>query len=218
MRGRGGIPQPVLAVLMILLAAPVSAGYSGLTLIPTADMVPRGEYTLELQIDGTIPATGVDIWLVNTQFGLSDRMEAGLDLDLSEEAETRALLNAKYLLHDGRGRGPSLAVGTANVGTSLRASPYLVMTQHFGPARCHVGGIRTESSNHWFVGVDRALTDRLTVLAEHISGEENFSSGAVSYQFSDRFGVHAAVQVPNSSDADVLYTVHFVLSGPLKGE
>ena len=210
-----------LAALMALAALTVAgpsalACYTGLTLIPTAETVGADQYAIELQCDGTFAQGNAETRILNTELGLSPRFEAGVDFDLSHEAETRTLLNAKYLLSLGGRKHPALAIGVCNVGHDISATPYLVATQEFRGVRGHLGAARIDHRDRWFVGIDPAVNDNLTLTADYTSGSDNFATVGASYQFSDRFGIMAGVILPNSRDEDTGFTVHFVFSGPYR--
>jgi hypothetical protein len=202
--------------LLVLAAPPAQACYSGLVNIPTADLVEPGQYGLELQLDGALRGGGADTRILNTELGLGPRCEAGLDFDLSEEADTWALLNAKYLLAAGGPKRPAVALGVCGVGRSVTNMPYLVATQEFPDVRGHLGWARIDDQNRWFVGVDRALNDKLTLMADYTSGSDNVATVGAGYQFTDTFGVMAGVVFPNASEEDTGFTIHFVLNGPYR--
>lgn len=204
----------VLLLLVLLGAAlPAQACYSGLTIIPTAEVIGANTYGIELQFDGSIPTPSPDTRILNTELGFGERFEAGVDFDLSEDADPRVLLNAKYQLSRDAEGTKLLALGVCNLGSGITASPYLVGTRDFGTHRGHLGVIRTEEADRAFVGVDKALSDKVTGMVDYTAGEENYSSVGISYQYDDRFGVLAGLQFPNAG-GETLFTVHLVLTGP----
>ena len=204
------------AALIAVSTAGAHACYTGLTIIPTAEVLDRGEYGIEQQFDGVFPVTGADRRILNTEFGILPGLEAGVDFDLSDVAESNVLLNAKYLICESGKHRPALAVGicNCNAGDNVGSSPYLVATEDFRGLRGHLGIVRVEGRNRWFVGSDRAINDRLTIMADYVSGPENSSSAGFSYQLNDRFGVLAGAVLPNARGQDTGFTLHFVLNGP----
>jgi hypothetical protein len=192
---------------------PAFACYSGLTIVPTADVTGANTYGLELQFDGDVPTPAPDTRILNTELGFGDRFEAGVDFDLSEDADPRTLVNAKYQLSRNTEGTKLLALGVCSVGSGLRASPYAVGTRDYGTFRGHLGLIRTDEADRAFVGVDKALDDRITAMLDYTAGDESYSSVGISYQHDDRFGVLAGLQFPNAG-GETLFTVHLVLSGP----
>lgn len=202
-----------LSCLAALFGASALACYSGLVVIPTADVVGGGECCMELQYDGVLAPNSADTRVLNMQFGVAPRLEAGFDLDLCEDPDARVLGNAKYLLLPADGRKHAIAVGICNVSTGMRSNPYGLITHHSQPLRGHLGIMRIDGDNCWFVGADHAMNDRLTLMADYTSGDDNCPSVGLSYQKTDRFGIMAGVLFPNNSKEDTGFSVHFVLSG-----
>jgi len=203
----------VVTALLAFAAAPCPACYSGLVVIPTADMVEPGKYAIEPQFDGSLAESSVDTRILNSQFGLSPCLEAGVDFDLSDDADPRVLGNFKYLAAAGSKRAPAIALGLCNAGSNIRSNPYVVATHELGSLRGQLGVTRIEGNSRWFAGLDRALTDRLTLMADYTSGEENLASVGFNYQFKDEFGVMAGVLFPNSGNEDAGFSLHLVFMG-----
>ena len=202
--------------MAVILTAPAQACYTGLVSIPTAEVVEPGQYGLELQLDGAFAQVNSDPRIINTELGLSPRFEGGVDSDLSKDTQTRALLNAKYLLLTKDKRHPALALGICSVGRHVSNTPYLVATQEFGGVRGHLGAARIDERDRWFIGVDHAVNDKLTLMADYTSGSDNFATIGGSYQFTDTFGIMAGAILPNSPGEDRGFTVHFALNGPYR--
>jgi hypothetical protein len=198
--------------MALLAGSPASACYSGLGIIPTTDMIEPGGYGIEIQFDGRLAEGTTDTCLLNTQFGLTSWIELGVDIDLSEESDSRQLLNAKWLLLDGGKSKPGLAFGVCNCAIHSHGSPYLVASRDFGTLRGHLGSMRTNGRNRWFAGIDRAITGRFTLMADFTRGEDQFASVGGSYQFTDHLGVTAAAVFPNTRGQDTGFTVHFVFN------
>jgi hypothetical protein len=211
------LPWAVLAVFLTgVCTTPARACYTGLVNIPTAEVIEPGQYGLELQFDGAFARGDADTRILNTELGLSPRFEAGVDFDLSHEAETRTFWNAKYLLSLGGEKCPAFAIGVCNVGHSVSATPYLVATQQFRGVRGHLGAVRVEDHDCWFIGLDHAVNDKLTLMADSTSGSDNSATVGANYQFTDAFGIMAGAILPNSAGGETGFTVHFVLNGPFR--
>ncbi len=188
------------------------ACYSGLTIIPTADVLAHREWSIEYQVDGTFsPLTGT-VNLLNTQTGVADRLELGIDVDLNRKSDTRALLNGKLKLWDDSARERSVAAGIYNVGAKLTSIPYLVFSAAIGKGRLHAGIQRAEGAWQGFVGADTDLNDRLTVMADHTPGRPFASSIGANYRFTDRFEVMVGAVIPNDG-GKTGYAIHFVYGG-----
>lgn len=206
----------ILGCAFALFAVPALGCYSGLAIIPTAETVGAGNYGLELQMDGANLDSDETVRILNTQVGIGERCEAGVDFDLSKEADSRALINAKYIFAvDGRSN-TSFALGTFNVASRFKHSPYIVATHDRSAYRLHFGGMRTEGNNRWFTGADFGMGERWTVMSDYTSGDENYSSLGFNYQFNEGFGIMGGAMFPNS-DGDTLFTMHFCFGGAMLG-
>ncbi|MHB9037134.1 MAG: hypothetical protein ACYC64_10720 [Armatimonadota bacterium] len=202
----------IAAATLTLIGSPTLACYSGLALIPTADMIGDRQYSAELQLDGSVSGPTSETRVINTQFGFGDRLEAGLDFDVSDDTNTQVFVNAKYLLGTDTSRGLSFAAGVFSMEPSVKSSPYLVATKELGALRLHIGGLRSESSNYWFTGVDRVVSSRLTLMGDYTNGNGNYSSLGFNYQLDERVGLMLGAQFPNGSGG-TLYTMHCVICG-----
>ncbi len=151
--------------------------------------------------------------MLNTQFGIAPGLDAGLDFDLSDDAATTFLGNVKYLAVPGSERSPAVALGVCNMGGSLRSSPYVVATHDFEALRGHFGLLRIEGEDRWFIGADRAVTDRLTLMADYTNGGENFASVGIECQFDDNFGILGGVLFPNARGEGTGFTLPLVFTG-----
>lgn len=187
-----------ISLLLLVACGPARAAYSGLTLIPTADLVGPAGVCLNYQVLGPLPAgSRVDAAFVNTQFGVGNRAEVGIDFDLSADAPTGALFNGKLLLRPVEA-GLGLALGVYNVGEHVSSTTYLAATRGDGPVRLHLGAQLTpEDETQGFCGLDYSLTDRVQLYLDYVAGDENASALGVSCQFAERWGVLLAWQRPN---------------------
>lgn len=202
----------LLVIVCLLALAPQAwACYSGLTLIPTAETVGPGVLSIEGQVDtSTSPIRG-ETYILNTQHGIGERFEAGVDFDLSGDVDTRTLLNAKYVLSPHNGRPLSVAAGVFSIGANSRSVPYLTCCAHSRSADFHFGAMRTESNNRLFAGIHRSLGGRVCVMADHITGEENFSAIGLEYDLGRGMGLLVGKQFPNGS-GDSTLTFHIIIT------
>lgn len=208
-----GIAFAAFVSLVLLCPGLAHACYTGLTVIPTADVVAPEGYGMEIQCDGSFAKADSDTRVLNTEFGLMQRFEGGADIDLHERSSSRAVLNAKYVLVPARKSNAAVAVGICNVGQNVRSSPYVVATLGFAAFRAHLGTVEIAGNRRWFVGADRAVSRKLTLVADYTSGPENFASAGFSYQFDPRFGLMVGAEIPNAGGNDPRFTIHFVMSG-----
>lgn len=202
---------PLWALAFVVVSAlPGSACFTGLTLIPTAETVGAGAVSIEPQFDSFGSKPGPDARILNTQFGLGERFEAGVDFDWSEDADNRTLLNAKYVFLASTNRMPSMAAGVFNVGRGMRAVPYVACSAEMRGINCHLGGMRTESRNRWFAGVHKPASSSVCLMADYISGAENFSAVGVEYALTQNLAVLVGRQYPNGS-GDPSWTLHLIM-------
>ena len=196
------------------LVPSASACYSGLVIMPTVDQVGEGTYSLEYQMDGSIPGGRADTHLLNAEFGLGSRAEVGVDFDLSDGAQTRAMLNAKLTLVSRPEKGYEVAAGVYNVGRNMKACPYVVGAHNCCDSRLHLGIVKIENKARWMVGADHPLNERVTLMADYTNGRENAASLGMNYVISDSVSILAGVYLPNASGEDDGFSVHFCCVGP----
>gem|GEM_PF-1035102 len=192
---------------------PVLGSATGLIVIPTADTLPVGEYVVEPGINGPTDDGGENNYLLGTEFGILDNLEAGVDYDFSRGVERRVLFNTKYVF----GLSPKYnlqgGIGIDNISAGIRAKPYVVLTWrpsgHFGT---HAGIFDIVEDGRWFCGVDYSPLARLTIMADYTSGVENISSFGFFYQLTSRFGIQAGILIPKSK-LDPTYSLLISFSG-----
>ncbi len=196
----------------LMAAVPCSAAIGGLLQVPTADVIERGAFEVGLANFGAFGSADTDT-ILESQFGLTSRLSAGLDLDPGESDNLRGVGNVKYLLAPGTEGRPGLAVGIYGAGARLRSGSYLTVTDSFGSLRGHIGFIHFEDADSWFVGIDRPMSDRLLLEADYISGEANGGSAGLVYTLARSLSVEAGVLFPNEDLADTGFVVNLVTAG-----
>lgn len=213
---KGGLRTAILALLLGFLGLPAfRACYSGLVLIPTTDVTGHWMWAVDLQWQGTSHLFETGAFVVNTEVGIGDRFEAGLDFDLSEGASETVYFNAKYVLLKGTDGRFSAAVGIQNTTKDARSSPYAVATLDLGPFRSHVGMQRTPGADRTdpFFGIDRTFGDRWQLMADYTAGLGNFASAGVGYMRGN-WQVVVGSQWPNGGGRPVV-VVHVIFMGSL---
>lgn len=203
----------VLLLAGLLALLPATACFSGLVGIPTTDLVSPCEYSVIAQFDGVVPGHTVDTYLLDTEFGLTDRFEAGLDYDFSAGATTRALFNAKYVPPVEDGALP-YAVGVFNVGRHVKASPYIVVSPDTALARLHAGAIILDGTPQAMFGADRAL-GRYTLMADYTTGAASYATVGVYTDLTERVNLLAGAYFPNAG-GETLFTVQLGFCGPFR--
>jgi hypothetical protein len=185
-------------VLAMLLPLAAQAAPTGLNQIPTTDLVPPGQLTLQLQ-NGNTEVSGSDSVfhqpqpVPQSEYGLPWSMEGGLDVAPSDPPhDYRPLVNLKWSpIHEDY-RIPAAAVGAAQLGVGFTPAYFLVVSKtlnydaiQYQKFRAHhrnikLRGIRLHSGilgvgNVWhgLVGTDIEVSDHFVVYADWISGASN---------------------------------------------
>jgi hypothetical protein len=189
-----------LVVLLVGLAPVLArAAPTGLNQIPTPDLVPFQQLSLQLANGNTDVSGDASVWRQpqvepQTQFGLPWRTEAGLDVVPSNpQQDYRPVLNLKWSPLEEDYRTPAGAVGVTQVGPGFTPNYYLVMSKTlnydeiaYQRFRAHhrniklrgirlVAGVQATSSDVWraLVGTDIEVNDHFIVEADWISGAPN---------------------------------------------
>ncbi|MBP6963712.1 MAG: hypothetical protein KBC96_04825 [Armatimonadetes bacterium] len=214
---RGGGTLVLVVATLLAVGGTCLACTSGLIAIPTAETVPHGEYDIEPQIDGVMSGLRDDTWILNTQFGLTPRLAAGVDFQWADGDDGEVLLNFQYLLVPSTDVRPAVAVGIHSLGVGPEHGRFLVATQELDALRVHAGVESIENESQWFVGADYAVSERLVLMGDYTAGSENCSSVGFCWHQREGFDVQLGVLFPNSSSADTRFSLAFVLTGPIQG-
>ena len=208
-----------LAVLLLTSLAPlrVPACYSGLIIIPTTDVTGAYGWALDLQWQGYSRALRTDQLVMNSEIGIGDRFEMGIDADATDgEVEHRVLLNAKVVLFRSEKHGFAAAAGIQNVNTKFTSIPYVTTSKAFGALRIHAGLQHEDSSRtNWFLGLDHTLNERWQFMADYTRGKENFLSAGAAW-LGRRWQVVVGAQWPNEGGRPIA-VIHLVLVGTFAG-
>lgn len=206
-------------IVVLITTSPIGGGApahcccGALLLAPTTDVVPYGGYSLEVQQDSTADSQFKDATrFVNTEFGLARNIEVGVDFDISDEAEGRAIANSKYRFGLDKKTGAAVAVGAQSINGNFKSIPFVTASLPLPHLRLHAGALRSEGNTRLFGGVDVPVSDKLTLLGDYISGNEFFASAGLIYTFTENFSLLTYAQFPNDG-SDVIYSVHFVVCG-----
>lgn len=187
-------------------AQDVEACYSGLVIIPTADVAGPYTWALDMQWQGSSRAFKTDQLVLNTELGLGERVEVGIDIDAtSGSVERRVLLNAKYVFFKSDRYRFAAAVGVQNMSQEFTPFPYVVATKDWGALRTHLGIQHEKDDNHnnWFVGIDRTFQQKWQIMADYTAGEQNCSSAGLGW-IGDRWQVFLGAQWPNAGGAPLV--------------
>jgi len=187
-----------LAALVVCLPALASAAPTGLNQIPTTDLVPVKQLTVQLQNGNTEVSGSGSVFhqpqlVYQSQFGLFPRMEAGIDVAPSNPPDDyRPILNLKWNPVQEDYRIPAIAVGATQLGPDFSPNYFLALSKTLNfdqiqyqkfrahhrniklrGIRLHTGMLRTSNAWHALVGTDIEVNDHFVAYADWISGTDN---------------------------------------------
>jgi len=187
-----------LAALVAWLPALASAAPTGLNQIPTTDLVPVRQLTVQLQNGNTEISGSSSVFhqpqlVPQSEFGLLPRMEAGIDIAPSSPPDDyRPILNLKWNPVQEDYRIPAVAVGATQLGPDFSPNYFLALSKTLNydqiqyqkfrahhrniklrGIRVHAGMLRTSSEWHAMVGTDIEVNDYFVAYADWISGKDN---------------------------------------------
>ena len=173
-----GVVAPAAAV-----AAPSLLGYTGLVLVPSADVLGMSEwnaaaFTTELTDGEDFLAVGI---------GLPAGLEVGLLRIDPEGGSAETLLHAKYRIQPLLVGGGSLAVGMFDITDEIDSNPYVVYSRSLAPdtiigtrrlldPKVHVGLGSGGALDGLFAGVSAVAVERITLMAEYDSDDINLGA------------------------------------------
>jgi len=199
-----------------LLAATKSgwAAPTGLLVIPTAGIMSPGELALEIQRDTAGLVAGYhEALLVNTTWGISPTLEAGLDLDLSC-SRPRLLFDCKWQASQPGRSKPGIALGLYSLGDGSKPRAYLVNS--IGKqAGLHIGIDAGEGSPLWMAGVHWPIESRRILMADFVSSpSRSFSMGICGEYIG---GLNYALGWQWIGEGEELFTVRLGWCGRFQG-
>src|SRR5256712_10270476 len=182
-------------VLACLLPTAAHAAPTMLNQIPTTDLVPVKQVSLQLQNGNTEVSGRSSLFhqpelVPQSEFGLPWNLEAGLDVAPSDPPhDYRPILNLKWRPLREDYRVPAVALGAMQLGVGFTPSYFLVLSKTLNyqqiqyqkfrahhrniklrGIRLHAGMLRTPNAWQALVGTDAEVTDHFVVYADWISG------------------------------------------------
>jgi hypothetical protein len=154
--------------------------------------------------------------------GIIKGLEAGIDFNL--EAKPKLAANVKYS-PDYDLYGGKAAVGFYNLADGAKVIPYAVYTKGFEGFRVHAGIIKPTKNVQAMIGVDASAMDKVTVMADHITGTSgtenaagklisNYTTIGFNYQITQEFGILPGVLL--AKDEKPVYTAYITYAGSIK--
>jgi len=200
-------------LVAIACGEPACGSPTGLLLIPTADVLPKGDLDIKPVLNfGTDPQS--NNYFLDTQFGLLNRLEAGIDYEMSGNARSRLFGDAKYVFTTHKRSGLAAAIGTQVAMEYWPSSPYVVLTHRPARTGLHYGLMRIFGKQRWFGGVDYSLSDQWLLMADYTSGRANYWSFGFTYTLAKKTFLTLGGYFPNS-EGDPYVTVQLDFITPL---
>ena len=184
--------------LATLLPIAAQAAPTGLNQIPTTDLVPNGQLTVQLQNGNTEVSGRSSVFhqpqlVPQGEVGMPWGIEGGLDVAPADPPDDyRPEMNLKWSpIHEDY-RIPAAAVGAAQLGVGFTPSYFFVLSKTLNydqiqyqkfrahhrniklhGIRLHTGVLRAANAWRALVGTDIELSDHFLVYADWISGASN---------------------------------------------
>ena len=185
-------------VLLMLVPLTVDAAPTGLNQIPTTDLVPFKQLSLQLQngntgVSGASPVFDQPQLTPQSEFGLPWRMESGLDVAPSDPPhDYRPIVNLKWSPIVEDYRVPAGAIGVSQLGVGFPPNYYLVLSKTLNYSsiqyqkfrahhrniklrgiRLHAGMLGAANVWHAMLGTDIEVNDHFVIYSDWISGARN---------------------------------------------
>jgi hypothetical protein len=187
--------QLALIFSVAALAKSAGAAPNGYTQIPIAKVFGKGVADLSFSMS-RLGRSAVDY---ETQYGLTNEFEIGLDYQAQPTDDRAVLANAKYLLLHRPGRLPDVAVGVVDIASNQRAQPYLVATTQPGAIGFSLGVTRPNPGGYVGMGgFAYNINADTQLVADYISGSDNYSTYGIVREIGEGISVNVAYARPNT--------------------
>ena len=219
-------PELVRALLVVgLLPLAARAAPTGLNQIPTPDLVPWKQLTLQLTNNNTNVTPNLPLWRApqvegQSQFGLPWNMEAGLDVaPYNVQQDYRPVLNIKWVPINEDYYVPATAIGVTQLGLGFTPGYYLVASKTLNyeqiayqkfrahhrniklrGIRIHAGILRTSNAWEALLGTDIEVSDHFIIYSDWISGSDNSVSLGGVVVITRHFSLQASLLRGNNQD------------------
>lgn len=178
---------------------PAYATSTGLNLIPTADTLPAGIFSLGGQtLNIGSDTEGVSGSAVVTEVGVGNRSEYGIDPIINS---SNVLINGKYRFLEESKYVPAFAVGVQNFNAGLQIQLFIVGYKTFSIARLHFGIISTGSEISGMFGIDKQLSELVIFQTDYTSGPGNAFSIGVNIGRATGWNFNPAWVLGNSNNS-----------------
>ncbi len=203
--------------------ATAQAAPTGLNVIPTADVVPFRQWTLQLQNGNTSVRDDPTVFtqplpMLQTQCGLfPGRVEAGLDaVSVDSPSDVRAVANLKVVALEEGYEVPAIALGASQLVRGEAPTWYVVASRTLNYSsmqyrkfrahhrnvrlrgvRAHAGAVRVAGRLRALAGTDVEISERFVLYADWIAGRDMDTTLGGALVLDTRTSVQAAVLAGN---------------------
>ncbi len=164
--------------LSSFLPGPAVAYPTCLNMVPTADVMAPGSFSVQFEIDGDpTPFARGGSYHALTQFGITPGLEIGLDrLDLNGETHWSA--DAKWQFVRETARRPAAAVGvTSLLHRGADTQWYAALSKDVGRGALRLtGGLAHDASSRGLVGAELAVSATSAVLTDWSTGSGGYAT------------------------------------------
>lgn len=201
-----GSSRLIYTVVLSLVGVSAWCAPSGLSSIPTTDVLESGTVSIETESNGSGRPWGrkCDHFSL-LQVGLGKGVEIGVDRCLNNPDHW---LNGKWKVVDETAKRPAIAFGMQAVSDNESSQPYLVISKSLSVVRAHAGVIKLDGRLRNLYGVDYTLNKRMTLVADRINGNGNSLTYGLAVNMSNRFSMTVARTKGNSAEINDGYIVN----------
>lgn len=195
----------ITACLVILLSGMRICAYpTSINIIPTADIMDVGTASVSIESDGKASLVSHNGELqLYTQFGITPRFEAGIDLPDSLD-RSRIWLNAKWQICSETKTRPSLAIGVLDpTREGIFSEWYLVASKDVGKLRLTSGYLDSRyQSQQEMIGVSHEIKNIGTLSMDWTTGTYGYHTFGIYRDLTDSMGMFAYYARANASSED----------------
>lgn len=189
------------ALALTVGAAAVCACPTVLNVMPTADTMAQGWYTVQAEGIANDSPLGDDATRsLLTEFGACPNVEVGVDLvDMQNESDWT--FDAKWRVIQETAERPAVALGLLNINRGRDRGYYATGAKSIGRAglRLHAGLLHVDDNTSGMVGAEAEILPGTAVIADWITGSDGTLGLGLAQALDARYGVQVFYLDNNSS-------------------
>lgn len=187
----------------ISLAPGIVMAYpTAISVVPSCDIAAPKTLVLAYESEGHRQPydTGYGEYFFS-QIGLTDKIEAGLDI-YDYNHSSKPYYNAKYLLYSESKERPGVAAGFMLAGNHSGTLYYAIASSAFNNIRFHFGFGAEPGVKKLLLGASYTINDKLSLAADYQSAGTGCFTGGVNYSVNDESSIYLYDTIYNDSDRD----------------